>query len=110
MKDLNKKLENENVKDLFHYIRLVVDIQLQQTEDYHYNKSVIDKFLSEQQPIDYAFIEKQLNSKDEDKRATAERWKKVVGNEYQPNNVEESTEDTEEMIINAWNAELVEIL
>lgn len=42
MKDLNKKLESENVKDLFHYIRLVVDIQLQQTEDYHYNKSVVD--------------------------------------------------------------------
>ncbi len=88
----------------------VVRIKTPKDDSFNYNKSVIDKFLNEKQPIDYAFIEKQLNSKDEDKRATAERWKKIVGNEYQPNNVEESTEDTEEMIINAWNAELVEIL
>ena len=59
---------------------------------------------------DYKFIKKQLNSTDANKKEQAEKWVKIVGKEYQPNDVSESFEYNEEAIINKWNEELSEIL
>ena len=79
-------------------------------EKFNFDNGLIDNFLKQQMPIDYKFIKKQLNSTDANKKEQAEKWVKIVGKEYQPNDVSESFEYNEEAIINKWNEELSEIL
>lgn len=88
----------------------VIRVKKGTEEKFNFDNGLIDKFLKQQMPIDYKFIKKQLNSTDANKKEQAEKWVKIVGKEYQPNDVSESFEYNEEAIINKWNEELSEIL
>ena len=99
-----RKLEDEYAENPVMKVKNDVD------EKFNFDNALVDKFLKNKMPIDYKFINKKLNSKDEEKRQQAEKWIKLVGKEYQPDNVSESFDYDEEVIMNKWTEELSEIL
>jgi hypothetical protein len=100
----SRKLEEEYAKNP------VIKVKNSVEEQFNFDNGLIDKFLKHKMPIDYKFINKQLKSNDEEKRQQAENWVKIVGKEYQPDNVSESFEYNEDEILNKWTEELSEIL
>lgn len=88
----------------------VIKIKKPSQEKFNIDQSEINDFLKDKMPIDYKEIESKLKSKDPDKRKQCEEWIKLVGDEYQPNNVSEHQDNNYELISSKLDEFIKEIL
>ena len=88
----------------------VIKVKGVKEDKFTLNKSLIDKFLKDKMPIDYKAIKNNLSSDKEKVVKQVKDWIKIVGDEYQPNNVNESVSNYQEEYIQNWTTALQEIL
>ena len=88
----------------------VVKVKKSTDDKFTIDKGLIDGFLKDKMPIDYAFVNKKLKSHNDKDVKQVKDWIKVIGKEYQPQNVDESIMNHEENYLTQWNKALQEIL
>jgi predicted kinase len=88
----------------------VIKVKKSTDDKFTINKSLVDEFLKDKMPIDYAFVNKKIKSHNDKDAKQVQDWIKVIGKEYQPQNVDESTMNHEENYLEQWNNALQEIL
>ena len=88
----------------------VIKVKKSTDDKFTIDKSLIDEFLKDKMPINYAFVNKKLKSHDDNDVKQVQDWIKVIGKEYQPQNVDESIMNYEENYLEQWNNALQEIL